>query len=85
MKYEVRWTETSIRQLKKLDKKLVRRIVGKMEFVSRDPFLHVQKLKGFDFYRVRVGDYRLIVSIEKRKMIVFVLEVGHRRAIYRGY
>jgi mRNA interferase RelE/StbE len=85
MKYEVRWTETSIGQLKKLNKKLVKRIVDKMESISRDPFLHVQKLKGFDLYRVRVGDYRLIVSIEKRRMIVFVLEVGHRRAIYRGH
>ncbi len=85
MKYEVKWTETSLGQLEKLDKILAKRIVDKVEFISEDPFMHVQKLRGFDLYRLRVGNYRVIMSIEGKKMIIFVLEVGHRRAIYRKY
>jgi mRNA interferase RelE/StbE len=85
MKYEVRWTETSLKQLKKLNRDVARRIVDKMEFISEDPFAHVQKLRGFDLYRLRVGDYRVIISIERKKMVVFVLEVGHRSVVYRKY
>jgi mRNA interferase RelE/StbE len=85
MKYEVKWTETSLRQLEKLEKSIARWIIDKVEFISEDPFTHVQKLKGFGLYRLRVGDYRVIMSIERKKMIVFVLEVGHRSVIYRKY
>ena len=85
MKYEVSWTETSLKQLEKLDKTTAKRIVEKTESISKDPFRFVKKLTGFDLYRLRVGDYRIIMSIEKGKMIIFVLEVGHRSNVYRKY
>lgn len=85
MKYEVRWTETSLRQLKKLDERVAKRIVDKVESISENPFAHVQKLKGFSLYRLRVGEYRVIMSIERERMVVFVLEVGHRSTVYRKY
>ena len=85
MKYEVRWTENSLKQLGKLDKSVAKRIVDKVEFISEDPFTHVQRLRGLGLYRLRVGDYRVIMSIERGKMVVFVLEVGHRSVIYRKY
>jgi len=85
MKYEVKWTETSLRQLGKLEKSFVKRIVDKVESISEDPFVHVQKLRGFGLYRFKVGDYGVIMSIERKKMIVFVLEVGHRSVICREY
>jgi len=85
MKYEVKWTKTSIDQLKKLDKTMAERIIDKVKKTSEKPFNFVKKLKQFNFFRLRVGDYRLIMSIEKQKMIIFVLEVGHRRVIYKNY
>ncbi len=85
MKYTVRWTETSLCQLKKLDKVTAERIIAKVEVVSEMPFRFVKLLKGFDLYVLRVGDYRIIMSIEQEKMVIFVLEVGHRRSIYRKY
>ena len=85
MKYEVKWTRTSIDQLKKLDKTIAERIIDKVEKISENPFNYVKKLREFDLFRLRIGDYRIIMSIEKNKMIIFVLEVGHRRVIYRKY
>lgn len=41
------------------------------------------KLSGQDAYRVRVGDYRIIYTIEDDKLIVLVIDVGHRRDVYR--
>lgn len=85
MKYEVSWTESSLKQLEKLDKNIAGRIIEKIESISENPFSFVKKLTGFDLYRLRVGDYRVIMSIEKNKMIIFVLEVGHRSNVYRNY
>jgi len=85
MTYEVKWTEISLKQLEKLDKSLAKRIVDKVEYIIQDPFVFVKKLKGFNLYRLRVGDYRIIMSIEQKKMIIFVLEIGHRSVIYRKY
>ena len=85
MKYEVKWTKTSIDQLKKLDKTIAERIIDKVEKISEKPFNFVKKLKKFNLFRLRIGDYRVIMSIEKEKMIIFVLEVGHRRVIYKNY
>ena len=85
MTYEIKWSDTSLKQLEKLDKALAKRIIDKVESVVEDPFSFVKKLKGLDLYRLRVGNYRVIVSIESSKLIIFVLEVGHRSSIYRNY
>ena len=83
--YEVKWTEFSLKQLKKLNKNTAKRIIDRVESIASNPFKFVKKLKGFDLYRLRIGDYRVIMSIERNKMIVFVLEIGHRKKIYRNY
>lgn len=42
-----------------------------------------RKLKGRDGYRLRVGAYRIVYSIDDRERTVTVLDVGHRRDVYR--
>lgn len=85
MTYNVSWSATSLRQLEKLDNISANRVINKAEAITKDPFSFVQKLKGFNLYKLRVGDYRVIMSIESSKMIIFVLEVGHRSVVYRKY
>ena len=41
------------------------------------------KLRGRDGYRIRVGDLRIIYTVQRGKLIVLILDVGHRREIYR--
>ncbi len=42
------------------------------------------KLTGMEAYRIRVGDYRIVYEITDRVLIVTVIDVGHRREVYRG-
>ena len=42
-----------------------------------------KKLAGRDGYRIRVGDFRIIYEIQKSVLIVLVIDIGHRREIYR--
>lgn len=85
MKFQIIWSKKSIDQLNKLEQNIKKRIYEKVEQISENPFNYVIKLKGLDLYRLRVGDYRVIMSIKGNKMTIFVLEVGHRSNIYKKY
>ncbi len=83
MTYEIKWTESSFKKLHKLDRLAQSRIIEKLDEAAADPFAMVKKLTGVNLYSLRIGDYRVIVSIEKNKMIVFVIDLGHRSKIYK--
>ncbi|WP_199563232.1 type II toxin-antitoxin system RelE family toxin [Runella aurantiaca] len=54
-----------------------------MWHVGEDPRpFGYKKLKGREAYRIRTGDYRVIYEIFDKKLIVQVIEIGHRREIY---
>ena len=77
------------KELEKLDKQIARRLIAFLrERVAQleDPrsigeALHGSKLG--DFWRYRVGDYRIICDIQDQYMLVLALRVGHRREVYR--
>lgn len=55
-----------------------------VETLAEDPSLASKKLVGSDsIYRIRVGDYRIIYSIESSVLTIEIIKVGHRREIYR--
>jgi len=82
MTWSVLWSLRSARQLKKLDKKQARRIRDAVLEITDNPFIAVRKLSDSAFFRMRVGDYRIIMDLQQGKMIIFVVEVAHRRRIY---
>jgi mRNA interferase RelE/StbE len=43
----------------------------------------VKKLAGRDAWRIRAGDYRVIYEIEDADLMILVVDIGHRREIYR--
>jgi mRNA interferase RelE/StbE len=46
------------------------------------PLHFVNPLVGSPYYRLRIGDYRVILGLSQDKLIIFVIELGHRRNIY---
>lgn len=85
MTCEVKWTESAFKKLQKLDPIIRKRIIDRLENVSEDPFLFAKKLTGSNLWSIRVGDYRVIMSIEIGVMVILVIDVGHRSKIYRDY
>ncbi len=81
--YEIIFSEKALRFLKKLDKKTKERIFSAIERLRFRPESYVTKLVGDPGYRFRVGDYRIIVDIDKGKLIVLILKIGHRKNIYK--
>ena len=83
MVYNILITETAKKQLAKLDRQTAKRIDKKLREISHDPFLYVTRLAGLELYKLRVGDYRVLVSIQKEKLIIMVVELSHRRNVYK--
>lgn len=80
--YELLYTETVLRQLKKFPKDIQERIIQTLERCRIRPHHFVKKLVGCPYFRLRAGDYRIIVDIRQDKLQVMVLEIGHRMNIY---
>lgn len=82
MTWNVLWSLRSVRQLKKLDKKQARIVRDAVLEITENPFIAVRKLSDSAFFRMRVGNYRIIMDLQQGKMIIFVVETDHRRRIY---
>ena len=80
--YEVKWTETTARFLEKMESVDAERILEKMKLVSKNPFHYIKRLKGIPLYSLRTGKYRVIMSIEREKLVILVIDVGNRRNVY---
>jgi mRNA interferase RelE/StbE len=86
--WTIEYTETSRRQLRKLDKPAARRILDYMEqhvAPLEDPRSMGKALRGplGEFWRYRVGDYRIICELRDKQLRVLVVRVGDRKDIYR--
>lgn len=90
MIYSVRITERAKKDLAKLPKITAKEIYEELKDLAgeKNPKKYVKKLQGNrepPFYSLRVGSYRVILNIIDNIMIIHVIEVGHRKNIYRKY
>jgi mRNA interferase RelE/StbE len=83
MTWQVVWSEKSVKQLEKINKKDTRRIYDCVLDCANDPFRTTVRLTGSSFFRLRVGNYRVILDLQQNRLIVFVIEVDLRKRIYK--
>ena len=83
--YQIEWKRSAVKELKKLPKDSIPRIIKVVEKLSTDPYPEgVRKLVGAEFtYRIRVGNYRVIYHIFKEHLTIEIVRVGHPKDIYR--
>ncbi len=82
MVFQIIWSDSAVRQMKKLDRAVTRRIFDKVGELRENPYRQLQKLVNSPFYRIRVGDYRVILDIHEDVLRILVLKVGHRETVY---
>ena len=82
--FTVELTSTARKSLKKLSQKDRELVFAVIETLKGNPTPPKSlKLRGRDGYRIRVGDLRVIYTFERGRLIVLILDIGHRREIYR--
>ncbi|WP_062551700.1 type II toxin-antitoxin system RelE family toxin [Peptoniphilus phoceensis] len=87
MTYQVRTTKKFDKSFKKLDRQSQKLIKNWMEgnlIGCQDPRFSGKPLTGNfkGIWRYRIGSYRLLAKIDDEKLIIFAIDVGHRRNIY---
>lgn len=86
--YSLKFTDNAKKQLKKMDKytsKLIVNWLMKNIHGSDNPRVHGKALKAnlSDYWRYRVGNYRVITEIQDDALVVVAVEIGHRKEIYK--
>ena len=88
MAWKIEFTPVAEKELARLGKEEARRITRFLwERVAPDPKATGGQLKGNlrEFWRWRLGDYRILAKIEDDRLLVLVVQIGHRKTIYGGH
>ena len=85
MTYTVTVDRAAQKEIRSLDRRIQRRIVDALKALAGDPFRRgVKKLANTEnFYRYRVGDYRILYTVDGKRILVVIVGVRHRSKAYR--
>jgi mRNA interferase RelE/StbE len=83
--YDIEIARRAQKELTKLPRKVQEQILPAIQALASNPRPHgVKKLKGSEFYRIRVGDYRVVYDVQDQRIIILVVRIRHRRDAYNS-
>jgi mRNA interferase RelE/StbE len=85
--WKIEYAETAVKSLKKLNKSDAKKIINYLDervITRNDPRTLGKALKGNlgEFWRYRIGDYRVLCEIKDEQLVILAAEIGHRKNIY---
>ena len=84
-KYKLSFKFSVAKDLRKIPKKHIQRILTRIEALADDPNpAGAEILTGDHRYRIRQGNYRILYTIEEQVLTVCVIKIGHRKEVYRS-
>ncbi len=87
MNYEIELSRIAFKNMSKIPKKELIRIKSKIELLANDPYPEdFKKIQGEEnLYRIRSGNYRILYRILEGKLFILIVDVDHRKDIYKNY
>lgn len=82
MTYEIIIAKRVEKFIDKLEAKECERILFALDKLKIRPEAYVTRLVGEKLYKFRVGNYRILLDIEKNKILIFIVQIGHRKKVY---
>jgi mRNA interferase RelE/StbE len=87
LRYELFFEEKAFKEFKKIDRPYQKLIKKKLDLLAENYNTLKNKLKPlkgkYEYYRLRVGNYRIIFNKDDEKLIIVIVRIGHRKEIYR--
>lgn len=82
--YQISYTEKALKYLEGLNKKEVLQIYNKIESVKNNPLHYIEKLVSVSLWKLRIGDYRAIIKLNRADKEIVIIDIGHRKSIYKN-
>ncbi len=80
--YELEFSDAAKKQFYKLERDMQKRIGSALERIKVRPEHFVGGVVNTSAYKLRVGDYRVILDSNENKLIILVIKIGHRKNVY---
>lgn len=83
--FRLEWRASAAKELRKIDRKAVPRILAAAEQLAYEPHpVGSKKLQGTEsIYRIRVSDYRIVYEVNAAEVLIIIVRVRHRKEVYR--
>ena len=81
MKFGIIWSDNSLKQLRKLERHVAKRIVDGLD---ENPYRSVKKVIGDDSFKFRVGDYSVFMDIRNSELQIEIVKIKHRRVLMKN-
>lgn len=83
MSYSIEWDPKPFKFLNKLPKEVAMRILKKLDSVKENPFRYLEHYEGEGVYKLRIGDYRMLIDIDFENKILTIQVFDKRGRIYK--
>lgn len=83
MSFEIIWDKQTKDFLQKIGKQDARRIIKKVNSITENPLRFLKSLTHIKAHKLRIGDYRVLIEVDKDRDFIHVLFIGHRKNIYK--
>jgi mRNA interferase RelE/StbE len=83
--FEILFKSSAAKEFRNLPQDIKKRVITKIDLLSSNPFpKDVKKLKGKnDYYRLRIGYYRIVYELNQNDKIIMITRIRHRRDVYK--
>lgn len=83
MLFKVEFAELAAEKFRKLPHSVQDQIAKKLRQVAEKPRRFLVRLTDVEGFRLRIGDYRLVLDVDWKSTTLYVLTLGHRSTVYR--
>ena len=83
MNFSIVWSPKANGNLERLEQQIAQRIIAKIELVKEDPFRYLEHFEGENVYKLRIGDYRLLVELDLTQNLIVIRFLDHRKRVYK--
>jgi len=80
--YNLIFEKRALNYLNKLEKQIKERIWNKLQDCKQNPFRFLEHLEDIEGFKLRAGDYRVILDVDIQNKTIKVLKISHRKNIY---
>ena len=82
MLFNIVWHPKTESDLNNIHKEICERIIKKVRLLEINPYRFLDRLEGYNLYKLHIGDYRVVLNISESDSEIKIFLVGHCSKVY---